>query len=383
MSNKKSISVYIMNKKYFFALLISLLQFSVKAQYRPDTLLRPTMLSESIVYEDDDTNKLGVFSRYFFDAVTETGNVLHGKRTGDWYFFDVKGSLMFRGHYKDGLKTGMWEYYNNEGVKRCEIFYKAGYADSTWTGYSLYKLPIYKAKYKYGGIIDTLFTYHESGINYLTMVYRNGSPYSVVSQFDVYGHPLESGNFKFGTGVLQKYYPYGQLFSTEDYSGGSLNGEAKYLNIDGIKKAYGIILDNEKKETWTYLNYDGTEVPFATYGKPNAPFDLNMSYDSTNKSIYTPAQYPGGNKLIKDFLLMNLIYPESARKIKIEGTVWLNFEVDEIGHIRDVKIYTRIGEGCDEEAEFLIKNMPNWRPAMQMGIPVKSRVYLPVEFKLE
>ena len=372
-----------MNSKYFLAVVISILQFSAKAQYKPEDLVRPPILSESIIYEDNDTTKQAIYYRYFFDNATETGPMLNGKRIGDWFFFDPKGNLMFRGHYKEGLKTGKWEYFNSDGLLRCEIYFKEGLADSTWTGYSLYKFPIYIAKYKYGGIVDTLKTYHEAGVNYLKMFYKNGSPYSVIGQWDLYGNPLESGNFKYGTGTLMKYYPYGQLFSIEQYSGGSLSGEAKYLNISGVKKAYGVNIDNQKKETWTYLNYDGAEVPFATYGKTTAPFDMNMSYDSTNKSMYSPAQYPGGTKMYQDYLSKNLIYPESARQIKIQGTVWLNFEVDELGHIYDVKVYSRIGEGCDEEAEFLIKNMPNWRPAMQMGIPVKSRVYLPVEFKME
>ncbi len=373
-----------MNKKNLLAgIIFFLVNFSANAQYKPEEQIRPPMLSESIIYEDDDTNKTGVFSRYFFDNVTETGTVFHGQRTGDWYFFDVKGGLMFRGHYKDGLKTGKWEYFNSEGILRCEIYYKSGYADSLWTGYSIYKLPIYIAKYKYGGITDTLKTFHESGMKYLEMIYLNGTPYSVIGQWDLYGNPVESGDFKFGTGTLVKYYPYGQIYSMEQYSGGSLNGEAKYLNIDGLKKAFGSFSENVKTDTWNYLNYDGTQIPFSPYGKTTSPFDSNMSFDSTNKSIFTPAQYPGGEKLFKDFLFTNLIYPDSAQKLKIEGTVWLNFEVDEIGHIHDVKIYNRIGEGCDEEAEYLIKNMPNWRPALQMGIAVKSRVYLPVQFKLE
>ena len=372
-----------MNKKCFFAIIISLFHFSVKAQSKAEDIFRPPILSESIIYEDNDTIKQAIYYKYFFDNAIETGPILNGKRIGDWFFFDPKGSLMFRGHYKNGLKTGLWEYFNSDGILRCEIYFKDGFADGIWTGYSIYKLPIYIANYKYGGIVDTLKTYHQAGNNYLKMFYKNGSPYTVIGQWDLYGNLIESGNFKYGTGTLMKYYPYGQLYSIEQYFGGSLNGEAKYLNIEGVKKVHGFNFKNEKKDTWTYLNYDGTEVPFATYGKTMAPFDLNMSYDSTNKSMYSPAQFPTGNKMIKDFLLKNLIYPESARKIKIQGTVWLNFEVDELGHIYDIKIYSRIGEGCDEEAEFLIKNMPNWCPAMQMGIPIKSRVYLPVEFKLD
>ena len=162
-----------------------------------------------------------------------------------------------------------------------------------------------------------------------------------------------------------------------------MHGEAFYLNVDGTKKAHGINIENVKTDTWYYQNYDGTEVPFAAAGKTTTPFDLNMSYDSTNKSLFTPAEFPGGKKAIDEYFGFNQYYPDEARKLKIEGTVWLNFEVDEVGHIHDVKIYSRIGEGCDEEAEFLVKNFPNWRPALQQGIPVKSRVFFPVVFKLK
>ncbi len=373
-----------------FFLCISLFTFhffplSSKAQtpYNPDSIMRPTPITESLVYPDNDTTKPANYLRYYYDVVTENGTLDHGMKTGDWYFFNLDGALMFRGHYKNGLKDGRWEYLDSLSQTRAILYFKDGMADSVWTGFSQYGFPLYIAKFHYGGIVDTFYSFHETGNPYMKMIYQNGTPYKLIGQWDIYGNELSSGDFKFGSGMLQRYYPYGQLFSSEHWSKGSLNDYAAYLNIDGNKKCYGMYLEDKKVETWHYLNYDKTEVPYAAAGKENDPFDTNFDYDPQNKSLFIPAHYPAGGKGLKEYFRLNMVYPEDARKLKISGTVWLNFEVDELGRINDIKVFNSINEQCDAEAIYLASHMPTWMPALQQGIPVKSRVYFPVEFKLE
>ena len=103
-------------------------------------------------------------------------------------------------------------------------------------------------------------------------------------------------------------------------------------------------LEDKKVETWHYLNYDKTEVPYAAAGKENDPFDTNFDYDPQNKSLFIPAHYPAGGKGLKEYFRLNMVYPEDARKLKISGTVWLNFEVDELGRINDIKVFNSINE---------------------------------------
>lgn len=387
MSNKISSIHFIMKTLFLFALSLfaAVGGFSNKAfaQYKPEDIVRPPVLTESIIYENNDTTKLAIYERYFFDSQIEKGEMLNGLKTGDWYYFDPQGRNIARGHFKEGKKTGQWLYYDSAHVNRCEIYFKDGMADSIWKGYSNFGLPLFKAKYKYGGIIDTLVTRHENGTYAMKMIYRNGTPYFVIGQWDVYGNPLESGDFKYGTGTLMRYYPYGQLYSIEQYSGGTLSGECKYIGSDGVKKNYGMYVDGKKAETWMYLNYDGSEAQYAATGKLIAPFDHNMTFDPQNQYLFTPAKYPGGYKEMKKYLQSIFVYPEEARSLKISGTVWLNCEVDELGHMGDIKVFNSINEQCDAEAVFLVKNMPDWWPAFQQGIPVKSRVYIPVEFVLE
>eukprot|EP01034_Spumella_vulgaris_P004926 gene4926-6286_t len=80
-------------------------------------------------------------------------------------------------------------------------------------------------------------------------------------------------------------------------------------------------------------------------------------------------KYPGGEQAMYDFLRKNIQYPERAKNIGIEGTVYIQFIVDEYGKIRFAKIARGIGGGCDEEALRVVNLMPRWEPARQAGHP--------------
>lgn len=46
----------------------------------------------------------------------------------------------------------------------------------------------------------------------------------------------------------------------------------------------------------------------------------------------------------------------------IQGEVLIDFVVNEDGRISDCVVAKGIGEGCDEEALRVIKDMPSWHP---------------------
>lgn len=87
-------------------------------------------------------------------------------------------------------------------------------------------------------------------------------------------------------------------------------------------------------------------------------------------------------KGLADFLQSNLVYPAQAREIGKTGKVWVNFVVDEKGKIIDAKILKGIGYGCDEEALRVIKLMPNWKPGLFQGKPVKVSFNQPITFQM-
>lgn len=75
-------------------------------------------------------------------------------------------------------------------------------------------------------------------------------------------------------------------------------------------------------------------------------------------------------------------YPNQARRMGIEGKVFVQFVIDKQGNLTEVKAIKGIGAGCDEEAVRVIQNSPSWSPGKQRGRPVKVRMILPITFKL-
>jgi len=91
----------------------------------------------------------------------------------------------------------------------------------------------------------------------------------------------------------------------------------------------------------------------------------------------------GGTKAFYEYIAKNLKYPALARRNGIEGKVFIQFIVDKNGALTDVMCLKGIGAGCDEEAVKVIESAPRWNPGKQRGRPVKVKMILPVQFRLE
>ncbi len=86
---------------------------------------------------------------------------------------------------------------------------------------------------------------------------------------------------------------------------------------------------------------------------------------------------------INTYMAEHLKYPKNAKKKGTQGRVITRFVVNEDGSISDVKIARGIGDGCDEAATELIKNMPAWKAGKLDGKAVKVMLDQPVQFRLE
>jgi protein TonB len=94
------------------------------------------------------------------------------------------------------------------------------------------------------------------------------------------------------------------------------------------------------------------------------------------------AEYPGGLESMAKFLQKNVKYPAAARRMGIEGSVFVSFVVDKEGKISDPQVVKGISAECDKEAIRVVNLMPPWKPGKQNGRAVKSRFVLPIKFKL-
>lgn len=94
------------------------------------------------------------------------------------------------------------------------------------------------------------------------------------------------------------------------------------------------------------------------------------------------ASFIGGMEAWYQYLMKNLSYPNQAKRLGIEGTVLVRFVVNKDGSIQDVEIVRGIGGGCDQQAVDVIENSPEWNPGRMGGLPVRSRMVIPIKFKL-
>ncbi len=93
-------------------------------------------------------------------------------------------------------------------------------------------------------------------------------------------------------------------------------------------------------------------------------------------------EFPGGIAAFYKFVGDNMDYPSQARRMGIEGRVYVQFVVDKDGTVTEVKAVKGIGAGCDEEAERVLRQSPKFKPGKQRGRSVKVRMVLPIIFKL-
>ncbi|MDD3876164.1 MAG: energy transducer TonB [Bacteroidales bacterium] len=94
------------------------------------------------------------------------------------------------------------------------------------------------------------------------------------------------------------------------------------------------------------------------------------------------AEFQGGEGARLAFLRQHITYPMMARRLQIQGTVYVEFIVERDGSLTDIKIIRGIGGGCDEEALRVAQLMPKWIPAKQRGKPVRFKARMPIKFEL-
>jgi TonB family protein len=126
-------------------------------------------------------------------------------------------------------------------------------------------------------------------------------------------------------------------------------------------------------------------VPVADNAAPVSALAMDQATAETTialeDTIY-PAVFPGGEAGRIKFYQENIKYPAEARNKNIQGVVQYKIFIETDGKVTNPSIISGIGGGCDEEVLRVAALMPNWKPAMKDGKPVRTSVILPISFKL-
>ncbi len=103
------------------------------------------------------------------------------------------------------------------------------------------------------------------------------------------------------------------------------------------------------------------------------------------KVVEVMPTYKGGTSALYSYLGKNIKYPDKARQNGTSGTVYVSFIIKKDGRVSGVGIIEggSVGDGCDEEAMRVIKEMPKWNPGKDKGKPVNVAFNLPIKFMLD
>ena len=93
-------------------------------------------------------------------------------------------------------------------------------------------------------------------------------------------------------------------------------------------------------------------------------------------------QFPGGAVAFMKWLTKNLKYPATAQQRKVQGRVVAQFIVNTDGTISNLEIVERLSTECDREALRVLRMMPNWQPGVMNAKPCRTKVCIPIVFKL-
>ena len=91
--------------------------------------------------------------------------------------------------------------------------------------------------------------------------------------------------------------------------------------------------------------------------------------------------FAGGDIAFIKFVQSNLIYPEKARRMGLEGRVFVQLIVEKDGSVTNVKVLRGMGGDCNEEAIRVMQKSPKWICGKQRGRPVRVQMVIPITFK--
>lgn len=135
-----------------------------------------------------------------------------------------------------------------------------------------------------------------------------------------------------------------------------------------------VFKDTENKRVGIFLDKSGNFQKLKQHD-PAASLEAFTIVDE-------PAMPEGGYQAFYERLGARLKYPQQARKLGVQGKVYVQFIVNEVGEITEVTAVKGIGAGCDQAAIDAVKASSKWSAPKQKGTAVKQRIILPIAFSL-
>jgi TonB family protein len=227
-------------------------------------------------------------------------------------------------------------------------------------------------------------------------------------------------------GQAKFYYPNGKIKQELNYSDGKVQGVVKeYFDNGNVKEIY-TVEDGKRNGSESLFDKDGNYLKDLNYdngklvpaeetsenisAQPGEGQNANNNHgqkinsdklsqlkNEVNKISVPPTAAEAQNAVNSEYLdtadvmpepvgglkniIRKLIYPARAKEKDIEGVVKVLAYIDEYGEVTQDEVISGIGYGCDEAAKITVF-YTKFTPGLVKGKPVKVKIVLPLEFKL-
>ena len=80
--------------------------------------------------------------------------------------------------------------------------------------------------------------------------------------------------------------------------------------------------------------------------------------------VARPAQFPGGDAALEQYLQQNKATPDEVKQRDLKGRVTVRFVLKPDGRIGATEVINSLCPSCDDEALRLVRGFPRWQPAL-------------------
>jgi protein TonB len=294
-----------------------------------------------------------------------------------------------KGYVKDGKRYSVWQYFNSNKEVELTINHTTGrvmyvipdtssyviFRNGEWVSSKLDVHPIPVTGYRnfYQAISDTL--------KYPRKDFKNGLEGKVIITFDVDT-----------LGITTNYNIVKNI-------GGSCDSavlsafkarDQKWIPARAGKKRYparfAIGLEFRLNKNQSPLEHEDFKVD-SKRSKLLEEFVVKTPINGDDSKVLTfvekSAEPVGGLEGFYKWVGRSLRYPVDARRMGIQGKVFVKFIIEMDGAITNVELVAGFGNiEINQEAIRIISIMPKWIPGTQSGRPIRQTYTLPIAFKL-
>ncbi len=140
-----------------------------------------------------------------------------------------------------------------------------------------------------------------------------------------------------------------------------------------------VVLFNPETNAWDTVYSTVDEMPEYTSNEPE--MGMNIIPILRYLNVDEMPDFTSSEHRIKRDIATHVRYPKEAKKEKIEGSVLVQFVVDEKGEIGNISIIKSTNPIFNEEAIRAVKTLPGkFKPGKNQGKPVKILYAIPIIF---